>query len=176
MSQYKYMIYARAGKGSVIRAKGGKLEYIRKDGEKEFDLDDSFWQWWEHSVSYVKGSEVDFCLLYDENYSIFSNDFYVNLPKVNAKESFWNIEFIKQFFFQLKKEYNKVEIIDASQQHILLENTDSVSLSFYTNLIFPESSYIANKDSGETLKEEERQYSAIAQYFKELARKEREGY
>ena len=100
----------------------------------------------------------------------------MNLPKVNAKESFWNIEFIKQFFFQLKKEYNKVEIIDASQQHILLENTDSVSLSFYTNLIFPESSYIANKDSGETLKEEERQYSAIAQYFKELARKEREGY
>ena len=85
---------------SVIRHTG-KLEYIKKEGEYEFPISVDFWNWWKKALSYLPDEdELDICFVYDKEYDLLSEEFYMNAKKVEKNESIWNVEYIKTFFWK----------------------------------------------------------------------------
>lgn len=60
----------REDKVSVVCRRADKaLEYEKRRGETSFLLEDDFWEWWKHAISFTEEDWLDSCFLYDREYS-----------------------------------------------------------------------------------------------------------
>ncbi len=183
----KNIIFLEKNMVSLIRHKGDKIEFIKKDGETDFEVSDNFWKWWKEAVSYLPDDETDLCFIYDKDYELLHDDFLNEVKKVEFKDSVWNINYIRSFFWELKPTYFNVCLVDRADREIYLSGNEGKSVSvkkFYTNMEFDGASIFSCelKDDGEIQngnenveKIDESEISDIAKYFVDLIRKER-GY
>lgn len=170
----KNMIFLEKNKASVIRHRGDKLEFIKKDGEVDFPITIDFWEWWKRAVSYVDGDKVDLCLIYDKEYDLLKDPFWENVEKVSKEESIWNEEYIKSFFWELKPICFNVCLVGPNEEEFFLEDYKKAiqQKRYYTNIA------LDMKKSGAKGKEDETSdpvsdISPIAKYFVDLIHSER---
>ncbi len=176
----KNIIYIENGKVSVIRYKNDKLEFIKRDGEKEFIISDEFWCWWKNAVSYLKENKLDICFIYDNNNDIISNEFYNSADKVDGKNTMWNIDYIRQFFAKVKEDYRDVCLIDINENKVYLKETTEKKHPhvYYTNLELDNfTNEVEQEIEDETVKEQElikdEEIGTVAKYFLELMKEEK---
>lgn len=177
----KNIIFIEKNTVSVIRHKGNTIEFIKKDGEIDFDIFEDFWEWWKNAVSYLKDDETDLCFIYDKDYKLLHDEFLNEIKMVDPSETIWNVNYIKNFFWELKPTYFSVCLVAPSGIETLLGSDKAkknMQKRFYTNMEFSrmEKSISDNNlknENGEEIKEDE--ISSIAKFFTDLLRKER-GY
>lgn len=183
----KNIIFLENNMVSLIRHKGDKIEFIKKDGETDFEINEGFWTWWKEAVSYLEDDETDFCFIYDRDYSILHDEFLNKVKRVEAKDSLWDINYIRNFFWELRPTYFNVCLIDEESRKVYLSDNKQGAVpakEFYTNMRF-DNVQAAKKDvTGSTENNDvrkgaeqfdESEISDIAKYFVDLIRKER-GY
>lgn len=178
----KNMIFLEKNNASVIRHRGDKLEFIKKDGEVDFPITIDFWEWWKRAVSYVNGDKVDLCLIYDKEYDLLQDSFLGNLEKVSKEETVWNEEYIKSFFWELKPTYFNVCLSGPDGENFYLEDNNNPiqQKRYYTNIILDTKKCIAKEKEENPKKEnkalnpiDENDISPIAKYFVDLIHSER---
>lgn len=114
---HKFLFYIENGNITVIRyieAKSEKkLEFLPKEGSRNFPIEEDFWEWWMDAVGYSckKEDQVDFCFLYDNKCSLIQHDF----PEV--EKSVWNQEKIEVFLKKLIPS-EKVQLYDEERREL----------------------------------------------------------
>ena len=177
----KNIIFIEKDTISVIRHKGNKIEFIKKDGEVDFEVFEGFWEWWKNAVSYLADDEVDLCFIYYKDYELLHDDFLDIAKNTAPDESIWDINYIKNFFWELKPTYFRVCLVSPSGAETLLGGNKAKEISqkrFYTNMEFVGSNKSITEESSQTKEGEEikeSDISSIAKFFTDLLRKER-GY
>ena len=159
------------------------MAFIKKDGEVDFPVTVDFWDWWKKAVSYIETrDEADFCFIYDKDYDLLHDEFLENINQVSDKDSIWDINYVKNFFWELKPIYFSVCLIDQNGEEYYLNGKKSSNIAqkrFYTNLVFSvKESANANGNSeseDDIVPIDEGNISDVAKYFVDLLRKER-GY
>ena len=132
---YRYLLFFDREQVMVINYEerdGKKLHYITNQGERQFPFDNDFWAWWKAAVSYIDGEVVDFCFLYDKEYSI------LNHPFPAALESCWNQEILEDFFMEMT-EYSHLSVRTKDNSEIVINNrnlliSNNIPMVFYTNI------------------------------------------
>lgn len=132
---YQYLLFFDKDQVMVIEHEernGKKLHYITNQGEKQFPLNSDFWTWWKAAVSYIDGEFVDFCFLYDKEYSMVKH----SLPAV--QKSCWDRELVEVFFSEMT-EYSHISIMAEDGTEMLIDKknvlfSDNTPSVFYTNI------------------------------------------
>lgn len=175
----KNIVYLENGKASLIRYRGGNFEFIKKDGEIEFPIEENFdfWSWWKNAVSYLENQdEADICFIYDKEYDLLYDTFFNDINQVSEQNSFWNLKNIQKFFEDFKQIDAKICLLDKNGTEYFFGESLFRTISvkrFYTNLSFSKNKFQKHDKNSEQKQSEENDFSDIAKYFVDLIKKER---
>lgn len=168
MEVYKYLFFLDNGRITVItynKNNSKKFSCVTKEGEKEFPITEDFWEWWKDAVCYIEGGVMDFCFIYDIEYSILSAGFIKNAIK--PAKSFWTHNIIEEFL-KAMPEYAYINLTGCNGKLFPLGNinilTSNTAKMFYTNIEYKG----MNNVKAVTGKKENSIVSPLAEYYREI--------
>ncbi|GAB6100659.1 hypothetical protein JCM16358_25380 [Halanaerocella petrolearia] len=169
---HKYLFFREEDKIETYQYRDSKFELIRYQGEDFYSGDiDSFWYWWEKTISFIESSDrIDFLFISE------SDDFIYNKGYPTVSESTWNLEEVNQFLVQ-HLSYAKIQLsYNNIKRELVIKNekisdlyTDEYEILFYLSSI-PNVTLISDdEDSEEIIKKERRkpeEESKLSKYYR----------
>lgn len=164
MEVYQYLFFMDNGFITVItynKNNSTKFSCVTREGEKTFPVTEDFWEWWKDAVCYIEGGAMDFCFIYDIEYSILSASFIKDAIK--PAKSFWTYNRIMGFL-KAMPEYAYINLTDCKGKIFPLPG--SPSKAFYTNIEYK----YKNKNNINIMpvNEDSNNISPLAEYYREL--------